>query len=446
MSASPLPHQLPALVRHVEVLAKKHASLEASIPGFGKTFVACFLAQYLGRRLAVLCPKSVIVHWQRAAAACGVGVIFVTNYEQAKLDKFKHGHWAVKGRKYQWDLPADALLCLDEGHRCKDRTTMNAKLMTAAKVAGMQAGVKTLVMSATAAKDPMDLYALGYILDLHAGVDFIGWSMNFGVRRGPFAFEFLGSRADLDRLNQAMFPAHGYRATYADIPGFPMNTVEAFPVNIAEPESIDELYEQAEALELLGNQATEPIVIRLRARQKAELLKMPIFAEMIGDHNKEGESVVVFVNFLESLDLLLEKFPKAAVIRGGQTSAQRQAEIDRFQANKIDKIFCQVLAGKEGISLDDTTGENPRVTLISPPESAVALVQVLGRIHRTTSKSPARQKIVFAENTVEKRVRVAVQKKVKDIETINDGDLNAAIVDMAVNDAVAIFSADREAA
>lgn len=420
MSASPLPHQLPALARHVEVLNKHHATLEASVPGFGKTFVACFLANYLGRQLAVLCPKSVIPHWTHAAELCGTRVFFVTNYEQAKLEKFKHGRWVRKNRVYEWLLPKDTLLVFDECHRCKDRTTQNAKLMTAARTQG----IKTFAASATAAKDPLDLYALGGLLGLHEYVDFLGFCFRHGVVKGAFAFEFRGGKPALDRLNKMMFPEHGYRASYDDIPGFPENTIIPVPVEIEHPRKIDELYEEAERLEQLKAEATEPVVIRLRARQLSELGKIPHFVEMIKDALAEGQSVAVFVNFLETLDQLAEKFPRAAVVRGGQSAAQRQVEIEAFQNDKARVILCQAQAGGVGISLHDTRGEFPRVSLISPPDGAVQLIQILGRIRRAGAKSPAIQKIVFAENTVEKRVRAAVERKAANIETINDGDLS----------------------
>lgn len=418
--ASPLPHQLPALARHAEVLNRHDASLEASIPGFGKTYVAGFLAQYLKRKPAVLCPKSVIHHWENALVDVGVEPVFVTNYEQAKLTKFPHGRWEIKNRRYQWQLPSDALLVLDECHRCKDRTTQNAKLMIAAR----NQHIKTLAMSATAAKDPLDLYALGYLLELHNAADFFGFMFAHGVVRGRFAFEFRGGKPALDRLNKLIFPEHGYRATYSDIPGFPANQIETVPVDIDDAKEVNELAAKVAELEALGDQATEPIVIRLRLRQIAELSKVSAFCEMIRDHLAEGQSVAVFVNFLETLDALAERFPDAAIVRGGQSSHQRQMEIDAFQSDRTNVILCQAQAGGVGISLHDTRGERSRVSLISPPESAVALVQILGRIHRAGAKSPALQKIVFAENTVEKRVRQAVQRKVSQIETLNDGDLD----------------------
>lgn len=424
MKASPLPHQLPAIQRHAEVLSKHNASLEASVPGFGKTYVAAFLAMYLGLTPAILCPKSVLPHWYEAMGNCGVKPLFVTNYEQAKLDKFKHGEWVIKGRKYEWQLPEKTLLVFDEGHRCADRTTQNSKMMTATRAAGVEYGLKTLVMSATAAKDPLDLYALGYILGLHQGVDFMGWCMARGVRRGAFCFEFRGGQPALDQLHHELFPAHGYRARYADLPDFPASTVEALPVEVEHPEEVDEMFAKVAELEMLQGEASEAIVARLRARQKTELLKVPVFLELIKDGLREGQSVALFLNFRESIDAVLSKLKSASVVVGGQSAEVRQEQIDLFQSDRHRVIVCQAQAGGVGISLHDMHGNYPRLSLISPPESARSLIQILGRIHRTGAKSPALQKLVFAENTVESRVRRTVEKNVKQIDTLNDGQLD----------------------
>lgn len=418
--ATPLPHQLPALARHAEVLSKHPASLEASIAGFGKTFVAGFLAKYLKRRVAVVCPKTVIPHWHDALRQCGVSSVFVTNYEQAKLERFQFGRWAIKNRVYEWALPADTLLVFDEAHRCADRTTQNAKMM----IAAARQKVVTVPMSATIAQSPLDLYALGQMLGLHKGADFFGWCFQHGVYKGRFGFDFNATPANLAKLHASIYPEHGYRATFGDIPGFPEEVVEALGVDVANPSQVDEIWEKVAALELLKADATEPITLRLRARQQAELLKVPAFVELINDSVKEGLSVVVFVNFIDTLEQLEDKFPKALVIRGGQSASDRQNAVELFQRDVIKVILVQSQAGGEGISLHDVNGVRPRRALISPPESARRLIQILGRIRRTGGKSLALQTIVFAENTIEVKVRKAVERKKGHIDQINDGDLN----------------------
>jgi superfamily II DNA or RNA helicase len=418
--ASPLSYQVESIKRHADILARADATLEASIPGFGKTYVAGFLAAYLKRRVAVVCPKSVRPSWERAMRECGAGVVFITNYEQTKLAKFSFGRWQVKGRVYEWKVPTDTLIVFDEAHRCADRTTQNAKLM----IAAARQKIKTLVMSATIAQSPLEMYALGLLLGLHKGGDFFGWCFRHGVFKGRFAFEFDGTPASLRKLNTLVFPAHGYRASFADIPDFPSEKVETLGVDVANPSQVDELWAKIQELELLKADATEPITLRLRARQQSELLKVPAFTELIKDSVAEGQSVCVFVNFIATLEQLAAAFPKAEIIRGGQTAEARQIGVDNFQADKSRVMIAQSQAGGVGISLHDLHGNFPRRSLISPPESARSLIQILGRIRRTGGKSLALQTLVFAQNTVEVKVQRAVERRKGQIEMINDGDLD----------------------
>ncbi len=73
--------------------------------------------------------------------------------------------------------------------------------------------------------------------------------------------------------------------------------------------------------------------------------------------------------------------------------------------------------------MHDINGKYPRVSLISPTFSAQDLKQALGRIHRAGAKSPAIQKIIFCAGTVEEKVAKKVAMKIKNIDTINDGDI-----------------------
>ena len=89
------------------------------------------------------------------------------------------------------------------------------------------------------------------------------------------------------------------------------------------------------------------------------------------------------------------------MIRGGQSTEERQREGDLFQSNEARICVCMIQAGGVGLSLHDEHGGYPRVSLISPSFSAVEVRQTLGRIHRAGGKSPAIQKIGFAAKTVE---------------------------------------------
>jgi hypothetical protein len=421
----PRPFQAEAVAHHAKLLRERGASAEASVAGAGKTFIASFVAREMKHQLVVCCPKVVIPHWQYAAQMCGANVRSVSNYEQHKLGHTGMGGWKIKNRQWAWSFPKPTLLVFDEAHYCKSRTSQNAKLMVAAK----RQGIPTLIMSATLAVDPTDLFAAGYLLGLHSGDHFEwqAWQSRFGVIRDGFDFRF-DPRHDptaLRRLNAELFPSRGHRKTYSEIPGFPEATTDVREVDgdagrLAEMEAA---WARAAELEQLKDQAINAAVERLRARQIAELAKVPAIVDLAKELMASGLSVPIFLNFHDSIDAVRAEL-NCPVIDGRASDSARTAAIAGFQADKHRCLVLQTGAGGVGISLHDTHGNFPRHSLISPPENARDLIQTLGRNRRVGQMSPAFRSIITLAGSIERRVKAAVERKANQVEEINDGDLN----------------------
>lgn len=400
------------------ILSEKRVALEASGVGYGKTVVACLVAKALKLPVAVVCPKTIIPDWKKTIAACGIKSVFVTNSEMLKSKKFNHGRWLIKNRKYQWNLPDKTLLIWDEVHRCKNWKTQNSKIL----VATTRYNFRVLMMSATIATTPLDMYAVGMVLGLHDGSsDWFHWLHRHGVRKGGFGFEFKGGASSLKKLNTAVFPELGHRELPSEIPGFPANQVSVMSVETGKTR---EIQVALDALSLLRKKdAPLPIVDQLRARQVVELMKVPALADLTDDYVQAGNSVVVFLNFKESINQLAVKLNTPCLLTGDQTDDEKQWNIALFQSNSEKVIICQIQCGGVGVSLHDVNGR-PRVSLISPSYSAVDLVQALGRINRAGGLTPAIQKIIIAAGTVEENIRKKLENKIANLNAILDSDLD----------------------
>ena len=425
MRLNPKPFQEEAVAHHIRLLKERNATAEASVPGFGKTYVAAFVAREIGSPMVVCCPKVVIPHWRQAAEATGAPLRIVSNYEQHKLGHTATGAWAVRNRVWRWEIPKPSLLVLDEAHVCKTRTSQNAKLVIAAK----RQGIPTMVMSATLAQDPTDLYANGYLLGLHSGDyhEWLGWQSRFGVVRDGFGLSFDPKRdpTALARLNAELFPGRGHRKTYDEIPGFPdasldVRRVETDRVSL---ERMQSAWQRARELEMLGRDAVCAAVERLRARQLAELAKVPALIDLARDLIASGLSVPVFLNFRDSIREVATALGSRVIDGEHSSESYRVAAIEDFQSDRAHSLVLQTGAGGVGISLHDAHGKRPRHSLISPPENARDLIQALGRNRRVGQLSPAFRTILTLAGSVEERVKIAVERKAAQIETINDGDL-----------------------
>jgi superfamily II DNA or RNA helicase len=162
----------------------------------------------------------------------------------------------------------------------------------------------------------------------------------------------------------------------------------------------------------------------LRMHQCIELLKMTTFVELAKDYMYNNFSVVIFVNFTQSLKLLASMLNTTSLIYGEQTYDEREKNINQFQSNKTQIIICNIKAGGVGISLHDIYGGHPRVALISPTWSSIDLTQALGRVYRAGGKTKSLQRIIYIANTIEDKIAEKVKDKLTNLNSINNGDLD----------------------
>jgi superfamily II DNA or RNA helicase len=228
-----------------------------------------------------------------------------------------------------------------------------------------------------------------------------------------------------------MLLERGVRITREEIPDFPECDCLAQSYNVGKDAelSLKNIYEDMKRELALyekkkGNSDSDSaLVIQLRARQKAELVKVPLFIELAEEALENGQSVVLFLNFRDSIKAIAERLNTKCIIWGDNKGTERQDVIDKFQADKSRIVIVSVSAGAAGLSLHDLNGNYPRIALISPSFSAVDITQVLGRIHRVGGKTKAMQRIIYCANTVEEDICNSLQLKLNNLSILNDGDL-----------------------
>lgn len=405
-------------------------TLDASAVGTGKTVVAAHLAKDLGCPVAVICPKAVIPSWERELEETGIKPLFIMNYERIRMGKTKF--MLKRGKKImKWDLPEGTLILMDEIHRAKGPYTQNAQLL----ISLIQQGYRVHGMSATAAEDPTEMRPLGYMLNLHSlnksdgGLrNWYSWMNVNGCRKDHWGQWRVVSRARLAGVRESIFGTTGHKLTVEDFPdSFKNNRVFEEFIQFSSGSKIAKAYEDLGITPTIvedyvaNGTVTDSeftLVNILKARQLAESFKAIDIAEMVeSELLPAGNSVVVFVNFRETVNLLTTRL-KCGRIDGGQSIADRQQVIDDFQADKTHVIVANIAAGGTGLSLHDLHGNRPRVSLICPTFAAKDYVQTLGRIHRNGAKSDALQKVLIAADSIEENVMTAINRKINNMEEL----------------------------
>ncbi|XWV26205.1 DEAD/SNF2 helicase [Tupanvirus soda lake] len=451
-----LSYQENHVVRLVNILLKYSVGLDASDTGIGKTYVAAATCKELDRRPIIVCPKTLIFNWMCVLAFFGVKHYDIVNYETLKNGKTYRNDKCKSRIKspfvdvvdpdpenplkfpYEWHVPKDAIVIFDEAHRCKDPSTDNGKLLASTKQLILQK-IPVIMLSATICEKFTDMKIPFYLFG------FIPNTRNFNhyvkTLRQKYP-QHKVKRSNYQRVSEYKDAREHAQAMtiYEEIKDFTSRIKikdlgDKFPSNqwcaqqfiAEEADKISEAYEEMAVLmkALKDNPGKNDLAKIQKLKQEIEFRKVPIFIEQAQLFLDEGKSVIIFVNYLDTLHIIAEQLDIRCKIFGDQTMEERQNAIDMFQSNEERIIICQMRAGGVGISLHDIHGGHPRVTLINYPDSASDLLQALGRAPRSGAKTPVLQRIIFVANVdYEKRIMQNINKKLANISAINDGDLD----------------------
>jgi superfamily II DNA or RNA helicase len=426
-------YQIDHTYKLLNILQNKSTALDASDTGTGKTYTAIKVCEFLSLRPFIICPKAVINNWISVCKDNETELFGIANYElikggnyyTEKLEKTRcpymdSDNYTEKQKKFIFYLPSNILLIFDEAHRCKNYKTATSRLLLAAK----KSNNKILLLSATITDKIKCFIPFGIIFGFYK--ELIGyklWIQN-QINIKKQYFNLGGDELILRIIHSSIFPHYGSRMKISELGNqFPQNNIISQCCHLDNYDEVDKLYlEINKALLELKNkelklQASGKII---RARQKIEMLKVPIFLDLYQEAKDSGFSVVIFVNFRATMNYLCNRLKCDCIINGDQNLEMRQNCIDEFQSNKKKLIICMIQAGATGISLHDVqSGKNPRISLISPTWNAIDLKQCLGRIYRSGGTNCI-QKIVYVANTYEDKICEIISEKLKNISLIND--------------------------
>jgi superfamily II DNA or RNA helicase len=429
------------LIRNI---SNNGAVLDASDTGTGKTYSAVCAVATMHLRPIVICPKSVMSIWKKVCKIFNVTPFFIVNYETIKNKKYynengdrvKCPYINYNDNMYSWKkLPSDVIFIFDEAHKCSGVNTYNGKLLIASKT-NTPTGV--MLLSATIADRAERFKIFFYILnfiDVEKAKE-----LKFDIKEYMTVVDkwIFRSPNPILRIHNMLYPNRCTRMSI-DVLGdlFPENQISVEPYYMGKEAenkiryAYDEIYD---AMNELTNKSKKdknnPLVRVLRAQQKIELLKIPTFKELTSEYIDQGFSVVIFVNFTQTLKALSEMLSTKCLIYGEQTQMERDFNIDEFQEDRERIIICNIKAGGVGVSLHDLHGQYKRVSLISPCWSAIDLTQALGRIHRAGAKSKSLQRIIYCDNTVENNIADRIKVKLGNLQSLNNGDLTLDLKDI----------------
>lgn len=440
-----LDHQKSHFKNILASIKKYSRALDASDTGTGKTYVAVKVCKELGLIPFVICPKSVIPSWNKILKSFGykTNEYYLITYDQLVISNFITNN----SGEYSWNFESDNkfklnekkkyLFVYDEAHKCKNSSTINSKIML--NLASHP--VKILLLSATIIDKPLFFIPFGIVLGLYKSIqEGIEWMSKTVNKKAS---------NPLLPIHKILFNEYASRMRIDDTIGvFKDNKIMFEGIQMENYYEIEEKYDKInkilEAEKKKGNKKhivdedlegfsdedddtssekkTCGIGSIQKIRQEIEFLRIDTIYKLTLQYLIENKSVAIFVNFTKTIEELAKRLNTKCIIWGSQSLKERAKSIDDFCSDKSRVIICNIQSGSAGLSLHDTIGRYPRISIISPTWSAQDLIQVLGRIHRAMGKTDCVQHIIFCKGTIEESVGNVIKNKINNIRVFNDGD------------------------
>jgi hypothetical protein len=446
-------YQIPHVNKLYELFTKNQCLLDASDTGTGKSYTTVVLCIMLGLKPFIICPKSVINTWITITKKLGVIIYGISNYEKLKTGKYYTQDYEVKQceymeiihhenskkKDYKFDFPDNLFIVIDEAHKCKNHKSDNGKLLMSL----FQSKRKMLLLSATLTDKIEHFKQFGILFGFYNKITQYSLWVKSKLRMMHFIHDYkkdspLKNCTDkelvLKIIHTHMFPHKGSRMKISELGDlFPQNQIIAKCYYSDDHKQVNQLYTLLNTAFLELKQAetrASGFAKIIKCRMAIEIYKIPIILDLIDDSISNNYSVVVFVNYINTMNHIVNSLNfECSTICGNQTLEEREKNINDFQENRTHCIVCIIQAGNNGISLHDLHGR-PRISIISPSWSGTEMIQIFGRIHRAGSKSHALQRIVYIAGTYEEQICDMINNKINVLSGINDGDLVGSKLDI----------------
>lgn len=403
-------------------------AVDLSDVGVGKSFMDFSAMLQVRPNIVVLCPKVGEVGWQKTASIFNHPIHYLGSYEGVK------GGWrdSVATRHadgaFTWHNAGQVGLILDECQAVKGMDSLASACIDGA----IQAGIPIICASATLASSPLEMRIAGRVTGLHTGdSDWKRFMVENGCRYVEQEERWVWNRKAhlLEQLHHRLIPQRGCRVRKSDLGERPGGSVDMLPIECEEGPQIQQEWAEAnrQIEEMRKKRYPHMMLVNIRRKIRMRLWKLseqvlaPHVAKLMQADLEEGKSVLAFVGFTETRERLGKLLGTRDGFYGGQNDRHRAMLIRDFQANRIRVLINQIKAGGSSVSLDDVTGDYPRVTYLFPSDSGQLMEQVPGRTDRTTSKSHAQVWIPCIRGGLTEQMVKSTSRKLFAMAALNDG-------------------------
>jgi len=427
----PLTHQKEAIQKLVE--NKKF--ILADDMGLGKTSVAVMATLETGaKKILIVCPATLKINWKREIENYTDRSIFIAESKSfstehdfviINYDIIKNFH-STKDKKNSDMLNANFdLVIVDEAHYIKNAQAKRTKLINDI--------VKDidrlwLLTGTPMTSRPIDYYNLLSLVDSPVAKNWMAYVIRycngFQFQAGPRKVWNVMGATNLEELRDRTSGTilRRLKEDVLDLPDKIITPVYLRLKSREYEEIMGEYYDWYDKNPEESKSLTVQFSKLTKVRQVIANEKIEQTIELAENILEQDKKVVIFCNFTDSLNRIVEHFGKSAVkIDGSMSKDNRQQSVDEFQNNpKVKVLVGNIKAAGVGITL--TSGEAVIMNDLSflPSDHA----QAEDRCYRYGQKNNVLVYYPIFENTVEGVIYDIINAKKQVIATVMGDNQN----------------------
>lgn len=319
------------------------------------------------------------------------------------------------------------MLVLDEGHKCKDPSSIQGKHLLKLKADSMISMTGTPLMNY-----PLDLYIhlkwLGY--ETHG---FYQFKQHYCIYGGYGGYQIIGYK-NLDQLKE-QFDEIMLRRLKKDVLDLPekIHTTDYVELSPKQKKIYKEIYSEISDNIDLVSAAVNPLTEMIRLRQATgftgilsstiqESAKFERLLEILDELAKNNKKAIVFSNWTAIINPLYEILAQynPAIITGEVKNRVEQEK--KFMEDDTCRVIIGTI-GAMGTGLTLTAANT--VIFLDEPWNKAIKDQAEDRAHRIGTTENVNIITLIAKDTIDERINELVEKKGAMADMLIDGKLNA---------------------
>lgn len=429
----PLEHQKEAIQKLVE--NKKF--ILADDMGLGKTTSTIIAALESGsKKVLIICPATLKINWKREIENYSDKSVYIAEGKNFSTDAdfviinydiIKNFHdTKKKGESQILDANFD-LVVVDEAHYIKNATAQRTKLINdlVKKVDRLW-----LLTGTPMTSRPIDYFNLLSLIDSPVAKNWVAYAIRYCAgyqfnASGRKIWNVMGA-SNLEELRDRTsgLTLRRLKENVLDLPDKIITPVFLKLKSKAYEDVMGEYYDWYDKNPEESKSLTVQFSKLTKVRQIIADEKIHQTIEIAENIIEQGKKVIIFCNFTDSLNKILEHFGKIAVrLDGSMSQHERQYSVDQFQENEKVKVFVgNIKAAGTGITL--TSGDAVIFNDLSFLPSDMA--QAEDRAYRYGQKNNVLVYYPIYQNTIENIIYDIVNNKKQVIATVMGDNTNKA--------------------